>query len=102
MSPSAAPRASISPEMISIFSPHSMRTRFRKASALLASRTAAVATVRSDATCIARASAANRTSAATVVSIEPFESFPFCARPRPSPAITFSLNSAAGTRVSPW
>jgi len=65
-----------------------------------ASRTAAVATVRTVAS-ISRATAANRRSAPIARLMLSASIAPVAARLRPRPAITFSLNSVAGTRGCP-
>jgi len=101
MTPSAAPRASASPLMTSMSRPQVSRTASMKRAALLASRTAAVATTRRSAIPMSRASIANRASAATATLIDPPLNRPSLAMPRPSPAITFSLKMTAGVRVCP-
>ena len=66
-----------------------------------ASRTAAVATVRVSSTSIALASIAKRASEALAIAIPSALIAPVSASPRPRPAITFSLNSVAGSRAGP-
>ncbi len=69
--------------------------------AFFASRTAAVATVRRLVTSMSRASSAKRHSAAIATRIDPSDSRPSLAMPRPSPAMTFSLKITAGVRSRP-
>ena len=76
----------------------SSATCLRKALPFVASRTAAVATVRSRLSFISLASWWNLASASKVRPMAASLSFPSRATPRPSAAISFSLNRTDGTR----
>ena len=98
--PLPAALASCSPDSNSTSRP-SARASAISSAPLEASRTAAVATVRSRVTSISRATAAKRASAAIATAIAPGSIAPLAASPRPRPASTFSLNSVAGSRAGP-
>ena len=98
--PSPAACASCAPDNSSTDSPR-LAASLISSSPFVASRTAAVATVRTSSHAISLISAPNRRSAAPASAMASASIVPICARLRPSPASTFSLNSVAGNRAGP-